>query len=61
MYAVCIQYAVYNTNLSVKLCFSIQRTLHSTIAIFSNSVDDLLTELKKSSEKAIDWFCLKQI
>ena len=27
MYAVCIQYAVYNTNLSVKLCFSIQRTL----------------------------------
>ena len=28
----------------------------NTIATFSNSVDDFITELHKESEKAIDWF-----
>ena len=29
----------------------------NTIATFSNSVDDLITDLQKESENAIDWFC----
>ena len=28
----------------------------TTTATFSNSVDDLVTDLKKESENAIDWF-----
>ena len=28
----------------------------NTIATFSNSVDDLITDLQKKSENAIDWF-----
>ena len=28
----------------------------NTIATFSNSADDLITELQKDSENAIDWF-----
>ena len=29
---------------------------NNTIATFSNSVDDLITELQKESEKVIHWF-----
>ena len=28
----------------------------NTIATFSNSVDDLITELQEKSEKAVNWF-----
>ena len=28
----------------------------NTISTFSNSVDDLITDLPKESENAIDWF-----
>ena len=30
----------------------------NTVATFSNSVDDLITDLQKESENAIDWFRL---
>ena len=29
----------------------------NTIATFSNSADDLITDLQKESDNAIDWFC----
>ena len=48
MYAVCIQYAVYNTNLSVKLCFSIQRTLH-----YESRANKFNRELEKESNKIV--------
>ena len=32
----------------------------NTIATFSNSVDDLVTNFQKDSENAIDWFCSNQ-
>ena len=34
---------------------------NNTISTFSNSVEDLITELEKESEKAIVWFCLKEM
>ena len=33
----------------------------NTIAAFSNSVDDLITDLQKESESVIDWFRLNEI
>ena len=33
----------------------------NTIATFSNSADDLITDLQKESENAIDWFCLNEM
>ena len=40
------------------MTYSFHKTFadHSTIATFSNSVDDLITKLQKESEKAVDWF-----
>ena len=33
----------------------------NTIVTFSNSVDDLITDLHKESESAIDWFCSNEM
>ena len=33
----------------------------NTIATFSNSADDLITDLQKESDNAIDWFCSNEM
>ena len=48
MYAVCIQYAVYKTDLSVKLCFSIQRTLQ-----YESRANKFNRELEKESNEIV--------